>query len=168
MESFENARFKRLKEVFSNPIMESVLLFHNASIQLLIHFNQPLQRSEPTIHILQRAMVALARKIANRIVKPYIIRDTAITDLDLNDEEIFNPKSSIFHAGVVKFTLDKVLNEGDISPAGHQKFFVAAHHYFRSSLNYIFTKFPLNDEVITNASWMNVPERINIEWENVE
>ena len=160
--------FKRLKEAFSNPIMECVLLFHNTSIKLFTYFNQLLQRSEPTIRILEESMITLAKKIANRIVKPDIIRDTAITDLNLEDEEIFKPNNSIFLGGMVKFTLNKLLNEGDISPAAHRKFFVAAHHYFKSSLDYILRKFPLNDEVITNAVWINVPERIRVQWENVE
>ena len=70
--------------------MESVLLFHNTSIQSFTHFNQLLQRIKPTIHILQESMIAsLGRKIENRTVKPDIIRDTAITDLDdLKDEDL--------------------------------------------------------------------------------
>ena len=45
-ENFEDARlrFKRVTEASSNPIMESVLLFHNTSIQSFTNFNQLLQR----------------------------------------------------------------------------------------------------------------------------
>jgi len=32
-EGFSDARFNRLKDAFSNPLLEPVLLFHNASMQ---------------------------------------------------------------------------------------------------------------------------------------
>ena len=62
-ENFEDARlrFKRVTEASSNPIMESVLLFHNTSIQWFTHFDRLLQ---PKIDILQESMiVSLGRKI---------------------------------------------------------------------------------------------------------
>lgn len=167
-ESFADARFKRLKEAFSNPVMESVLLFHNASIQLFTSFNKLLQRSEPTIHVLQYSMLSLARKLANRIVKPHIIKDVEIKDLDLTDENIFIPTQSMFLGGITKQTLNRLLNEGDITATVYRKFFTAAHYYFKSSLNYILNKFPLRDELIQNAVWVNVPARIDAEWQNVE
>lgn len=52
-EGFSDARFNRLKDAFSNPFLEPVLLFHNASMQPLTQFNKLLQRNEPTVHVLQ-------------------------------------------------------------------------------------------------------------------
>ena len=60
----QRLRIKRVTEASSNPPMESVLLFHNTSIQSFTNFNQLLQRIKPTIHILQESMiVSLGRKI---------------------------------------------------------------------------------------------------------
>ena len=77
-------------------------------------------------------------------------------------------QKTIFLGGVVKFAINKVLHEGDISPAAHETFFDAAHQYFKISLDYILTKVPLNYKLITTARWINVPERINVVWENVK
>lgn len=74
-----------LQAAFSNPLLEVVLLFHSASIQLFTEFNKFLQRSEPTIHVLQGAMLSLARKIANRIIKAPFLKEAEIENLNLDD-----------------------------------------------------------------------------------
>ena len=167
-ENFADHRFRRLKSAFENPILEPVLLIHNASIQLFTEFNKLLQRSERTIHVLQGAMLGLARKIANRIVKPEFIKDAEIVHLDLSDLEIFKPNKSIFLGGITKPTLDRLLNEGDIAELLYQRYHTAAHCYFERSLDYILRKFPLKDDLIKNAVWIDVPNRIGHQWENVQ
>ena len=166
--SFSDARFKRLKHAVSNPLLEPVLLFHNASIQLFTQFNKLLQRSEPTVHVLQSSMLTLVKKIANRIVKATVLVRTKATDVDLNDEEMFMEHQNVYLGGNTKHTLNKLLNEGDITEAKYNKFFYAAHCYFKSSLAYILKKFPLREELIQNAVWINVPQRIEAEWQNRE
>lgn len=56
-------------QTWKASLLEVVLLFYRASIQLLTEFNKFLQRSEPTIIFLQRTMLSLKRKIPNRIIK---------------------------------------------------------------------------------------------------
>ena len=76
--------------------------FHSASIQLYTHLNKLLQRTEPTIYILHSEIVALAKIIATRVVKPQCIKDTEISNLDLDDEDIFKPPQSVFLGGITK------------------------------------------------------------------
>ena len=130
-EGFSDARFKRLKDAFSNPLLEPVLLFHNASIQLFTQFNKLLQRSEPTVHVLQSSMLTLANNIANRLVKPEVLVRANATDLDLNDEEMFIEHQNVYRGGTTKPAVNKLLNEGDITEAKYNKFFYAAHCYFK-------------------------------------
>ena len=40
--------------------------------------------------------------------------------------------------------------------------------YYRSALNYIINKFPINNPIICNAMWIDVPNRMKSRWENVE
>ena len=167
-EGFSDARFKRLKDAFSNPLLEPVRLFHNASIQLFTQFNKLLQRSEPTVHVLQTSMLTLAKKIAHRIVKPEVLVSAKPTDVDLNDEEMFIEHQNIYLGGTTKAMLNKLLNEGDITETKYNKFFYAAHCYFKNSLAYILGKFQLREELIQNAVWINIPQRLEAEWQNVE
>lgn len=67
-----------------------------------------------------------------------------------------------------KNTLTKLLNEGDITAQQHKDFYDVAYFYFKFSLAYNQDKFPLNDPFICIASWVNVPERVHAEWENVQ
>ena len=167
-ESFPDQRFKRLEVAFSNPILEPVLLFHQASMQLFTEFNKLLQRSDPTIHVLRGAMLRLVKKVATRIVQPQFIKDAELEQLDLSNDTMFKPNQSIFLGGVTKPTLTRLLNEGDITETLFRKFYAAAHSYFKSSLSYILKKFPLKDELIRNAVWIDVSQRIMVEWECVQ
>ena len=167
-ESFPDQRFGRLEVAFSNPILESVLLFHQASMQLFTELNKLLQRSEPTIRVLRGAMLRLVKKVASRIVQPQFIKDAELEQLDLSNDTMFKPNKSIFLGGVTKPTLTRLLNEGDITETLFRKFYAAAHSYFKSSLSYILKKFPLKDELIRNAVWIDVSQLIMVEWKCVQ
>ena len=44
----------------------------------------------------------------------------------------------------------------------------AVHYYFKLSLEYMKKKFPLNNPLICNAVWVNVPDHINSKWAQVQ
>ena len=167
-EDSADERFKRLHKAFSNPLLEPILMFHSASISLFTNFNKLLQRDEPTIHILLDAMNSLAKKLASRILLPSIVKDNAIKDLDLDDEEIFKATDQIFLGGLVKTNLSKLINDGDIGMSDYTKVFDAAHYYFKHALKYMQQKFPLSDDLLMNAKWIDVSDRIAGNWSNVE
>ena len=60
------------------------------------------------------------------------------------------------------------MNEGDISASVYSTLFTAVKSYFTKSLRYILKKFPINNELLLNAVWVNVPNPIHIKWENVQ
>ena len=81
---------------------------------------------------LQDAMISLAKKLASRIVLP-------VTEINLEDDEIFKPTKQVFMGGLTKTKLSKLLNDGDISQAVYNKFFTLStcmHYciYKRNSL----------------------------------
>ena len=67
-EGFSDERFQRLKEKFTNPLLEPALLFLSSALSLFTHFNQLLQTEESTIHILKSAIEGLRKKLAKRIM----------------------------------------------------------------------------------------------------
>ena len=161
-------RFSRLRDAFTNPPTEGALLFHHASIPLFNNFNKLLQSEEPIIHMLLDSTIQLARSLANRIIKPQVLKDTPVTELNMDDPQFYKPEHSIFMGVTTKFKLQKLLNDGDISERQHSWVFKAAQAYFKDSLSYILTKFPLSNELIMKAGWIDVGSRIDSKWESVE
>ena len=167
-EDFLDQMFQRLHKGFNNPLTEVALLFHHASIQLFNNFNKLLQSNEPIIHMFHASIEKLARNLANRIIKPQVVRDTPITELNLSDPTIYKPKASIYLGGLTKFKLQKLLNDGDVSERDYSAVFDAAQAYFKTAFNYILTKFPVSNEVIMHSRWIDVQNRITSTWESVE
>ena len=112
--------------------------------------------------------IQLARCLANRIIKPQVLKDTPVTELNLDDPQFYKPEHSIFMGVTTKFKLQKLLNDGDISERQHSRVFKAAQAYFKDSLSYILTKFPPSNELIMKAGWIDVGSRIDSKWESVE
>ncbi len=145
------------------------MLFLSSALPIFTHFNQLLQREEPTIHILKPAMESLGKKVAIRIMHPNKVKDiTNVSEIDLNDSENFIETRDIYLGVLTKNTLKKLLDEGDISEHQYKDFHDAVHYYFKSSLQYMQKKFPLNNTLICNAVWVNVPDRINSKWAQVQ
>ena len=161
-------RFSRLRDAFTNPPTEVALLFHHASIPLFNNFDKLLQSEEPIIHMFHDSTIQLARSLANRIITPQVLKDTPVTELNMDDPQFYKPEHSIFMGVTTKFKLQKLLNDGDISERQHSRVFKAAQAYFKDSLSYILTKFPLSNELIMKAGWIDVGSRIDSKWESVE
>ena len=66
-EGFPDERFQRLEEKFTNPLLEPNLLFLSSTFPLFTHFNQLLQREDPTIHILNSSIEGPGKKVAKRL-----------------------------------------------------------------------------------------------------
>ena len=119
--------------------------------------------------MLKPAIERLGRKLANRIVLPSVMKDTgSVTELNLDNEQIFMDSRSLFLGGTTKFTLNRLRNNGTISDSDYKKIHDAAHHYFKSSLKYILEKFPINSDILCNAVWVDVSNHLNATWENVQ
>ena len=74
----------------------------------------------------------------------------------------------IFLGGTTKFTLHRLLNSGSITESQFVTFHQSAHEYYKQTLQYIQQKVPIEDEVICNSVWIDVENRINAKWENVQ
>ena len=111
-EEFADQRFSRLRDAFTNPLTEVALLFHHASILLFNNFNKLLQSEEPIIHMLHDSTIKLARSLANRIITPQVLKDTPITELNMDDPQIYKPEHTIFEGVTTKFKIQKLLNDG--------------------------------------------------------
>ena len=152
-EESTDQQFQRLSQVFDNPLLEPALLFKTSSISLFTTFNLLLQRDEPTIPVLKPAIETLGKNIGS------------IAELNLDNEEMFLEPKSLFLGGTTKFTLNRLHNNGTISDSDYKKLHSAVHHYFKK---YILEKFPVNNDVLCNAVWVDVLHRIDARWDHVQ
>ncbi|KAJ8048255.1 hypothetical protein HOLleu_00499 [Holothuria leucospilota] len=67
-ENFCDARFKRLYNVYSNPMTEVYLLFYQAVLPCFTTFNKLLQKEEPLIHQLYDAQQRFMNKLAANLI----------------------------------------------------------------------------------------------------
>jgi len=108
-EEFADQRFTRLRDAFTNPLTEVALLFMHSSIPLFNNFNKLLQSEEPIIHMLHNSIKQLARILANQIIQPSALRDTAVEERNLDEPNNYKPATFIFMGGTTKFKLQKRL-----------------------------------------------------------
>ena len=92
-----------------------------------------MQSVEPLIHV-HNSVTRLAKTIANRIIKPEVVKEISIKELDIDDQQNYIPLLSIHLGATTKFCLQKVLNDGDIVEADYNKVFATAQTYFKEGV----------------------------------
>ena len=127
-----------------------------------------LQSDEPLIHNVLESVLRLGKKLGNRIIKTNITKESKLTDINLEDQSIYIPMQSIHLGGMTKFSLQKLLSEGDITERKYNEIFVAAQAYFKVALCYVLKKFPVTDEVLQHAKCIDVQNRSDAKWESFE
>ena len=77
------------------------------------------EREEPTIHLLKSAMENLGKRLAQRIVNPYVMKEiSSISAIDVDNDDLFKNPQFIFLGGVTKATLNRLLSDGCITGGG--------------------------------------------------
>jgi len=64
--------------------------------------------------------------------------------------------------------LQKLLNQGDVSQRDYDSVLKAAQVYFKAALNYVLEKFPITNDTLLHAKWIDVGKRADAKWESVE
>ena len=95
-EQESSARFKRLKDAFSDPLTEVYLLFFQASLQIFLQLNLFLRREYPLIGSMNQTMKRFLRLLACKFISPVTVKAASAYEelLDpinhLNGKEIFS------------------------------------------------------------------------------
>ena len=71
----------------------------------------------------------------------------------------FNADNNLFVGFGTRMRLRKLLDEGDLSPAQSTKFFKSARAFYIRAMEYALENFPLKDELLKNAMFVNIPSR---------
>ena len=167
--SESQAWFARLQQKFSNPITEVYLLFFQTIFPLFTRFNKLLHRDNPVIYLLYSQMTIFLKQLMTRFIKPQVIV-AAVEDMT----KINHCKSSnqledhkVYIGIVTRSRLNKLLQEGDISPREVEKFLKEVRGFYESAVSYALSHLPLKDELLQNAQFVNIRERVQADFTQV-
>ena len=147
-EACSEARFVRLKGIFSNTITEVYLLFFHSVLSVFNCFNLLLQREDPCIHLVYDQCESLLKKLMGRLVPASIIdaASSAINDIDYSSNNQLSD-GDIFIGFLTRQKLLKLEAEGDCTPLQKKKFFLGVRGFYEAAISYILRKFPFSDNL---------------------
>ena len=102
------------------------------------------------------AVAKFSRTLENHVSKVSVMKSTTLTNIDMADSEVYLPRQSIYLGRMTKSSLQKLLNEGEISERSYNTILLAAQAYFRASFQYVLKKFPISYELLQHAKWGSV------------
>ena len=154
-------RFKRLRFNFTDPVTEVYILFFQSVLPWFIHSNQFLQREEPLIYLLQPQLEKLLKNVLGKFIKPTVLaaslkKHDGLLSVDYNDGANHVTDSNLVVGYLTKQAIQRLLTEGDISPHQQTTFYAAAKAFFIKVTEYLLKWCPLKDELLVNATWLDL------------
>ena len=169
-ENERQPRFKRLHDLFEDPLTEVYLLFFQSVLPCFTHTNQFLQREEPLVHVLLPQLLSLYKKILGKFVKPAILSANAdtLTSIDFQSASNQVPDKDLTIGYVTKQTLNRLYEMGDVSDVQKKKFFGAAREFFMAATAYLLKWCPFGEELFVHATWLDFERRLEKSFNSVE
>ena len=148
-EAEKQSRFLRLA---NTPMFEIYLLFFQAVLPMFTTFNLFLQRDDLQIYLLNSQMHSLLLKNITKFVSSGIIQSfrPTLKSIPYNDSINHLDDSKIFIGILKRSTIQKKLEEGDITSSDVRLFFSSVQAFYTSSVSYLCKWFPLDEPIILN------------------
>lgn len=144
-------------------MLEIYLLFLQSTLPVLTNANKFLQREEPLIHSVRWQLVNLIKKVIAKFMKPTSIAEALskgeLSSFSFADESHHLPIHEIWVGFQTKQSLLKLLDEGTISDRVHNQFLTAAKSFLVKVAQYLQKWCPINDELLSNAEWLDFEKR---------
>lgn len=162
-------RFKRLKDLLSDPMVELYLLFYSAVLPNFTVFNRFLQREDPCIYAIYSQLHLFVKRLLGKFVPVIQIKAANnIKDVEYKGEENQICNEDLFIGFATKQQIKKLLNDGDVDPRKIVIFYKAVRKYYEVATSQIFLKLPLNDELLRHAQFVDFFERERRTFSDVE
>ena len=144
-QKFPDARFKRLKKAFSDPMLEVYLLFYQSVLPIFTNFNKYLQREEPLIYKLSDAQNRFMNKLVSKFVKHKVIQVNKmeqVSIVQLNIELESQKKDLDLGVGILTKEMIKYLTV--IFRMMSDKFFDGVRSFYLKAYRYCVKWLPLD------------------------
>ena len=129
------ARFKRLSELFANPITEVYLFFFQSILPVFTDLNLLLQRNDPCIYLVHGQSINLLQKLLGKFVQISVIKAAVhpyLVEYQNRDNQLHD--DALFIGFVIR---QKLIKLEDISPLQVAKFMLGVQVYYERAVQYI-------------------------------
>lgn len=164
-------RFKRLKTLFNNPILEVYLLFYNAVLPMFTIINKYLQREDPCIFAAYQCLHEFVKKVLGKILPPEKVKEVegfGFKDLKVDIREDQLDDEEIFIGIATRQKLTTLFHEGSISPKDYAEFLTAVRQFYQEVISEATKKLPLNDNLLKHARFVDFFEKSSVQFSDVE
>ena len=162
--SESQAQLKRLQSVFNDPMTEVYLLFFQSVLPTFTCCNQFLQREEPLIHLLQPQLAKLLQNLLGKYGKPVVLAESlgagGLSSVDFKNPANHVDNESLLIGFLTRQTVKRLLDGEDISTQQYSLFFTAVKAFLVRATDYLLKWCPLQDEVLTHATWLDFERRL--------
>lgn len=165
------ARFERLRKHFDQSITEVYLMFYQSVIPAFTSINLFLQRESPCIHLVHDKLESFIRNILGKFVKVSVLQHLDNENLitcDFSSEENQLNNSQIFIGFTTRLTLNQLVHDGSISNCDVRKFYNGVRQFYIRSVQYIIVTYPLNDDLLRHARFLNFEKRSSVCFDAIE
>ncbi|XP_056457345.1 zinc finger BED domain-containing protein 5-like isoform X2 [Gadus chalcogrammus] len=154
------ARFKRLVQTFTDPMTEVYLLFFQATVPTFTTFNLLLQRERSSIFMLYDEMEKFVRKLCSKFIVPAALQGLEEPgDIAFGETANHLPGRKLNIGFTTRAKLNRLLDEGDITPQQVDSFHEAVLCFLTSALAYALKKLPLKEPLLKHSKFVDVRQR---------
>lgn len=165
-------RFGRLKQHFENPLTEVYLMFYQAVLPSFTSINKFLQRETPCIHVIHERLQSFLTTVLSKFVKISVIREAQdnedLINVDFVSTDNQLPDSTVFIGFITKQMLNKLLDDGDIGNSEMKRCYKGVRIFYTTATQYIIKTYPLKDEILMHARFVNFEKRDQISFDSVQ
>ncbi len=109
-------------------------------------------------------LAKMLKNIFGKFVKPAAFGECwtagGLSSVDFKNVENHVDNGSLVIGFLTKRTITRLLREGDISPRKHANFFMAVKAFLVRAAEYLLKWCPLEDELLTHATWLDLEHRL--------
>lgn len=168
-------RFKRLKKLLSDPMVEIYHLFYQAILPTFNIANKYLQREDPCIHAAHEQLNGFVRRVLGKFVQINKIKAArTVEDVDYEGQSQQLKDNQLFVGFATRQKLDKFVNKGDVDERKRDQFYEAVRQFYEKATSEAISKLPLHDDTLIHAKFVvfsrerKLPLRmLNSFWKNI-
>ena len=157
------ARFKRLKSHFRDPMVEIYLQFYHAVLPTFTTVNLFLQREDPCIFAVYKQLRNFVKKAVGQVCV-----NTVHTRSGRHKRCGVYKERNWFIGFMTKQQITKMLNDGDVDARKVTDFFEAVRQFYEMATAESLAKLPLDDKLLLHARFVDFFQKEDSFFENVE